>query len=220
MQTKVNLLVFSLATILSLSVVVIGELPQAIADKDHDDYEKKLDFKKKPSFTTTLGAVQSTPEDFDGTVTANFWLDKDGSTLKYKISIVNMDISGGATLDISDDVTKLHIHEGTDGAHVLNVYKAPGEDDDDLVVKPTKGIIKGIWDDSDENLTYPDHHNNSQTLTSQLKNLCEGNLFIMIHGDDGAGVLKGFIQPTNDGEKICKKLDKKGLLVDNISHMG
>lgn len=219
MQTKTNLLVFSLAAILSLSVVAMGELPQAVADKDHDkDHEKKLKFKKKPSFTATLGSVPSTPVDFEGTATAKFWLDKDGDALKYKISIENMDISGGATTETSDDVTKLHLHEGTGGAHVLNVYKAPGEDDGDLVVKPTRGIIKGIWDDGDVNHTYGGH-NNSETLTSQLKNLCEGNLFTMIHGDGGAGVLKGFIEPTSDGEKICKKLDKKGLLVDAEHHI-
>jgi len=51
MKTKINLLVFSLAAILSLSVVAIGELPQAVAEKDHDDHEKKLKFKKKADFT-------------------------------------------------------------------------------------------------------------------------------------------------------------------------
>ena len=121
-----------------------------------------------------------------------------------------MDISGGATSEKSDDVTKLHLHEVHHGAHVLNVYKAPGQDDDDLVVKPTKGIIKGVWDDGDEDQSYGGH-NNSETLTSQLKNLCEGNLFTMIHGDGGVGVLKGSIELTSDGEKICKKLDKKSL---------
>ena len=216
MQTKTNLLVFSLAAILSLSVVAMGELPQAVAEKDHDDdHEKKLKFKKKPSFTATLDTVPSTPEGFEGSATAKFWLDKDGDALKYKITIENMDISGGATSDVSDDVTKLHLHESHHGAHVLNVYKAPGEDDDNLVVKPTKGIIKGIWDDSDENQSYGGH-NNSETLTSQLKNLCEGELFTMIHGVGGVGVLKGDIESTSDGEKICKKLDKKGLLEGTI----
>jgi hypothetical protein len=47
---KINLLVFSLAAILSLSVVAMGEFPQAVTDKDHDDdHEKKLDFKKNQS---------------------------------------------------------------------------------------------------------------------------------------------------------------------------
>lgn len=46
MQTKTNLLVFSLAAILSLSVIVMEELPQVVADKDHDNEEKKLEFAK------------------------------------------------------------------------------------------------------------------------------------------------------------------------------
>ena len=211
MQTKTNLLVFSLAALFTISAVTGVTLQEAEASED------KWKFKKQPSFTATLGAVGSTPENFEGTATAKFWLDKDGDALKYRISIKNMDISGGATSETSDDVTKLHLHENTEGAHVLNVYKAPGQDDDNLVVKPTKGIIKGVWDDSDENQSYGGH-NNSETLTSQLMNLCNGNLFTMIHGDGGAGVLRGDIELTSNGEKICKKLDKKGLLVDVEHH--
>jgi|GEM_PF-3970385 len=211
MQTKANVLVFSLATILAISAVTGVTLQEAEAA------DNKWKFKKQPSFTATLGAVTSTPGDFEGTATAKFWLDKHGEALKYRISIENMDISGGTTSETSDDVTKLHLHEAHHGAHVLNVYKAPGQDDNDLVVKPTKGIIKGIWDDSDENQTYGGH-NNSETLTSQLKNLCEGELFTMIHGVGGVGVLKGDIEPTSNGEKICEKLDKKGLLGDNEEH--
>jgi len=208
---KTNMLVFSLAAILAISAVTGVTLQEAEAA------DNKWKFKKQPSFTATLAAVPSTPGDFEGTATAKFWLDKHGEALKYRISIENMDISGGATSETSDDVTKLHLHEAHHGAHVLNVYKAPGEDDKDLVVKPTKGIIKGIWDDSDENQTYGGH-NNSETLTSQLKNLCEGELFTMIHGVGGVGVLKGDIEPTSNGEKICEKLDKKGLLGDNEEH--
>jgi len=200
MQTKTNMLVFSLATILAISTVSVMTLQEAEATSD------RWKFKKQPSFTATLAITPFAPEGFDGAATAKFWLDKHGEALKYRISIENMDISGGATSDTADDVTKLHLHEGHHNAHVLNVYKAPGQDDDDLVVKPTKGIIRGIWDDSDENLTYDDHHNNSQTFTSQLGELCDGNLFTMIHGDGGAGVLKGFIVPTSSGEKLCEKL--------------
>lgn len=206
MQTKTNVIVFSLAAILALSVVAIGEIPQAIADKDHDE-KKKLKFKKKADFTAELIVVNSAAPE-GAAATAEFWLDKKGKALKYKISIENMDISGFG--DPSDDVSKLHLHESEHKAHVLNVYKAPGQDDDDLVVKPTKGIIEGIWDDGDENLTYDDHHNNSQTLTSQLETLCDDGLFTMIHGNDGLGnqpgVLKGDIKATKQGDKACNKL--------------
>lgn len=187
----------SLAAILSISAVSVMTLQEAEASKDHWKFKKKVDF------TADLAVVSPAAPD-DAAATAEFWLDKKGEALKYKISIENMDLSGFG--DTSDDVTKLHIHESEEGAHVLNVYKAPGQDDDDLVVKPTKGIIKGIWDDSDENHTYPDHHNNSQTFTSQLEALCSEGLFVMIHGDGGAGVLKGDIELTQQGQKACKKL--------------
>jgi hypothetical protein len=203
MQTKINLLVFSLAAILSLSVVIMGEIPQAVADKDDHNDQKKLKFKKKVGFISDLVVVNSDVAPNGAAATAKFWLDKHGEALKYKISIENMDISGFG--DPSDDVTKLHIHESYHGAHVLNVYKAPGQDDDDLVVKPTRGIIKGIWDDGDENQSYGGH-NNSETFTSQLENLCSGELFVMIHGNGGIGVLKGSIEPTRQGERICDKL--------------
>ena len=150
----------SLAAILAISAVSVMTLQEAEATSKH------WKFKKQPSFTATLDATPFAPEEFDGTAIAKFWLDKHGEALKYRISIDNMDISGGTTPETIDDVTKLHLHEGHRNSHVLNVYKAPGEDDDDLVVKPTKGIIKGIWDDGDENLTYSDPHNNSQTFTS------------------------------------------------------
>lgn len=190
----------SLAAILAISAVSVMTSQEAEASREH------WKFKKKPSFTATLAVTPMAPAGFEGEATAKFWLDKNGEALKYRIKINNMDISGGATSDTADDVTKLHLHEGHHNAHVLNVYKAPGEDDNNLVVKPTKGVIKGIWDDSDENLTYEDPHNNSQKFTSQLHNLCSGNLFTMIHGDAGIGVLKGFIIPTAQGEKLCDKL--------------
>jgi hypothetical protein len=203
MQTKTNLLVFSLSVILSLSVVAMGELPQAIADKDDHDDQKKLKFKQKIGFIANLVIVNPVAAPDGAAATAEFWLDKHGEALKYQISIENMDISGFG--DTNDDVTKLHFHESHHGAHVLNVYKAPGQDDNDLVVKPTEGIIQGIWDDGDENQSYGGH-NNSETFTSQLENLCSGELFVMIHGEGGAGVLKGTIESNSHGEKICKKL--------------
>jgi len=199
----------SLAAILAISAVSVMTLQEAEATNNHWKFKKKVDF------TANLVVVNSDIAPDGAAATAKFWLDKHGEALKYRISIENMDISGFG--EPNDDVTKLHLHEGTGGAHVLNVYKAPGQDDIDLVVKPTKGIIKGVWDDSDENQSYGGH-NNSETLTSQLKNLCDGNLFTMIHGDGGAGVLRGDIEPTSDGDKICKKLDKKGLLVDVEHH--
>ena len=223
MQTKRNLLVFSLAAILSLSVVAMGELPQAVADKDHDDdHEKKLKFKKKADFTAECGQTMNAPEGVDWDCKASFWLDKNGENLKYKIQIDNMDLTGFQTpADTSDDVSALHLHDaalgdGTTGPHVLNVWKAPIEDDAQMKVIPALGIIKGIYDDSD--VTPHDagvHHGESLPLTDNLGDLCNGKFYVMVHSGDG--VLKGFAEPTNQGEKLCKKLDKKGLLDGGMS---
>jgi len=187
----------SLTALFAISALSVMTLQEAEATDNH------WKFKKKIGFTSDLVIVNSEAAPDGAAATAKFWLDKDGDALKYRISIENMDLSGFG--ETSDDVTKLHIHESHHGAHVLNVYKAPGQDDNDLVVKPTKGIIKGIWDDGDENQSYGGH-NNSETFTSQLENLCSGELFVMIHGDGGAGVLKGSIESTKHGEKICNKL--------------
>lgn len=99
MQTKTNLLVFSLAAILALSVVAMGELPQAAADKDHDDEDKKLKFKKKADFTAECNTTMNAPVGVDWDCKASFWLDKNGENLKYKIQIDNMDLTGYQTVN-------------------------------------------------------------------------------------------------------------------------
>jgi len=222
MQTKTNLLVFSLAAILSLSVVAMGEFPQAIADKDQDDHhEKKLHFKKKADFTADCGPTMNTPTGVDWDCKASFWLDKNGENLKYKIKIQNMDLTGWQTVHYdhegnlddagaADDVTGVHLHDaalgnGVTGPHVLNIWKAPIEDDAQMKTYPSKGIIKGIYDDGD--VTPHDtsvHHGASLALTDKVGDLCNGDFYVMIH--QGPGILKGDAIPTKQGEKLCKKL--------------
>ena len=222
MQTKTNLLVFSLAAILSLSVVAMVELPQAVADKDHEkDHEKKLKFKKKADFTADCTQVNAgVGTDWD--CKASFWLDKKGENLKYKIEIQNMDLTGWQTVEYdhdgdilpvsaNDDVTAVHLHDtalgtnGMTGPHVLNVWKAPIEDDSQMKVIPELGIIKGIYDDGDVTPDSAGHvHGPSLTLTDKVGDLCNGDFYVMIH--QGGGVLKGDAIPTKQGEKACKKL--------------
>ncbi len=211
MQTKTNVLVFSLAAILSLSVVAMGELPQAIADKDHDDGDKKLKFKKKADFTADCAQV-NTGVGTDWGCEASFWLDKKGENLKYKIRINNMDLTGWQTIDdVTDNVGKVHLHTDADG-HVLNVWKAPVEDDAQMKAIPSKGILKGIYDDSDvtsdEDVAAGNigHHDTSKPLTANLDDLCNGSFFVMIHEAAGPGVLKGYLDTTKQGEKACNKL--------------
>jgi len=219
MQTKTNVLVFSLVAILALSVVAIGGIPQAVADKDdhddkdkdHDDKNKKLKFKKKADFTADCGPTMNIPADVNWDCKASFWLDKKGENLKYKIQIDNMDLTGWQSpSDADDDVTGVHIHDaalgdGTTGPHILNVWEAPIEDDAQMKAYPSKGIIKGIYDDSDVTPHNAGvHHGESLPLTDKINDLCNGDFYVMIH--QGPGVLKGDAIPTKQGEKLCKKL--------------
>jgi len=214
MQTKTNLLVFSLAAILSLSVVAMGDLPQAIADKDHhdDDKKEKLHFKKKADFKADCVQTGNAPANVDWDCKASFWLDKKGENLKYKIRIDNMDLTGFQTPNVdTDNVTGVHLHDvalgddGVNGPHVLNIRGAPIEDDAQMRSIPALGILKGIYDDGD--VTPHDagvHHGESLPLTDNLGDLCNGDFYVMIH--NGPGVIKGFAEPTSQGEIICKKL--------------
>ena len=213
MQIKTNVLVFSLAAILSLSIIAMGEIPQAIADKDDHDDQKKLKFKKKADFTTDCAQI-NTGVGTNWKCEASFWLDKEGENLKYKIRINNMDLTGWQTVgNTADDVGKVHLHSAADeNAHVLNVWKAPIEDDAQMKAYPSKGIIKGIYDDSDVTSTEDataggiGHHDTSKPLTANVDDLCKGDFFIMVHEATGKGILKGFLEPTKQGDKICNKL--------------
>ena len=228
MQTKTNVLVFSLAAILALSVVAMGELPQAVADKKiHDkDHEKKLKFNKKPDFESKdciITPYASGTGMYDGVTPGEglpddalevldckmqAWLDKKDNNLKYKIQITGMELIDGNG-DESDDIDGSHIHKhmtspatNPKGPHVLDAFENPGFEDPDVVVKPVQGIIEGIWDDGDL----------PTTLTSNLESLCEGKIFTAVHGEDldkphhTAPYLKMVLEPTHQGEKVCKKL--------------
>ncbi|MDH3312524.1 MAG: hypothetical protein OEM28_05160 [Nitrosopumilus sp.] len=57
-----------------------------------------------------------------------------------------------------------------------------------------------------------------------LGKLCEGNIYANIHGTTKSGTpasgsLRGNLDPTDKGEKICKVLDKLGL-IEEAEHSG
>ena len=225
------LFVITLGVILSASLITAGNIQQAVADRDDDnDDRKKLNFQKKPSFVSenciiTPFAEQFLPpenfEELDCKMTA--WLDKKGKALKYKIQVTGMELIDSNTDHHNpdgalDDIDGIHIHKMTNddtsnpkGPHQLNVFGNPGFDDPQVVVKPVQGIVKGIWDDGDENLSYGEP-NNSHTLTENLGLLCDGKVFSAVHGeledrpDHKAPYVKMLLEPTKNGEKICQKI--------------
>ena len=171
MQTKTSVLVFSLSAILSLSVVAMGEIPQAEADKDNEKEDFKKHFPKKPHFETAdcriampamIPIVESqlgitvnpdgTLNGADCSVEASF--NKKADALEYRIHISGMDIVDVDT-DPLNDIGKMHFHKTAffmmnnpdnpmGPQHILNIFKLPAMDDGNLVVKPIQGIFKGI----------------------------------------------------------------------------
>ena len=219
----------SLAASFSISLVSMGDMPQAIADKDkHNDKQKKLKFDKKPSFVsedciiTDFKAIvhpdfDRPSEDFIEELDCEMkaWLDKKGAGLKYKIKISGMELIDSNTaygFDGSfDDIDGIHIHKMNQdadvanpmGPHVLDTSGNPQFGDSDVVVKPAQGIVKGVWDDGDR----------PYTLSENLDLLCNGRIFTAIHGeeedrkDHKAPYMKMVLEPTKQGKKICDKLE-------------
>ena len=127
-----SLLAVSLAAILSLYLVSIRGIPQAIADKnDDEDDDHKEDFKKKfpkkphfktadcmvasPAIASTVASQLGITVNSDGTLdgadcSAKAWFDGKSDALKYKITISGMEIADvdGNPLN---DIGKIHFHK-------------------------------------------------------------------------------------------------------------
>lgn len=224
MNTKTSLLLaISVAAILSLSVVAIGEIPQAAADKDDKkDHDKKngfnkdfKEFSKKPDFESkncivTGFASNLSPEAQEALdCSMQAWLDNKGKSLVYKIAISGMELID-SDANTQDDLYQLHVHknilgtpENPMGPHVLDVYRAPTFGDADLVVLPVQGELRGIWDDGDHD---------PLTAENNIELLCSSQIFAAGHGDvedtpgHHAPYIKMSLEPTKSGEKVCKKL--------------
>ena len=91
MNSKLKATTFlSVAAILTLSLVAIGTMPQAIADRDDDDHDKfrgKPHFVNEECFVTGMaqGILPNNGKDADCKIKA--WFNKDKTALKYKIEI-------------------------------------------------------------------------------------------------------------------------------------
>jgi len=224
MNTKTNtLLAISIAAILSLSIVAIGEIPQVAADKnekkDHNNkngFNKEFnEFSKKPDFESkncivTDHASNLSPEALDSLdCSIQAWIDNKGNSLVYKIAISGMELIDSDTSS-QDDLYQLHVHKNTLGTsenpmgpHVLDVYRAPTFGDADLVVLPVQGELRGIWDDGDHD---------PLTANNNIELLCSSQIFAAGHGDiedvpgHHAPYVKILLEPTKEGQKVCKKL--------------
>jgi hypothetical protein len=220
MTTNKKFYAFSLAILLVAGVMTVSGIQNIFADdksgQKTPSFSNKPDFESKTCIKTSF-ASNLPNGGADANCKIKAWLDNKGKSLKYTIQINGMELID-SDADTTADVYQLHIHKQTGGTianptgpHVLNVFRGPGFDDADLVVSPVQGILSGIWDDGDENLTYgePD---NSHKLTELRADLCSSKTFAAVHGDvedtpgHHAPYLKMVLEPTKDGQKACKKL--------------
>ena len=161
-------------------------------------------------FVAALTAAQTVPSvpDQGGSGYATFRFVDGGSALAYEIAFSGLDIGAikgdPQTPDESDDITKIHIHiapVGVAGPHVLNIYGAPAEDDDDMTFDAEAGVIRGVWDDGDANTDLPDHAQ-SRPLSDVVDALCSGGTYLNVHTaafDDG--IVRGQILPVDP--EVC-----------------
>lgn len=170
----------------------------------------------RPHFTAVLSNADTVPlvpdRGFSGRAAARLVLDDDELKLAYSIE-TDMDLNAGFPVtgaSDEDDVTKIHLHSappGIAGPHVLNVYKLPAQDDGDLAVRPLQGRVDGLWDDGDLSDGLPPGPA-SAPLSDFLDELCDGNIYVNVHGtgDQGPGALRGNLEPTRRGERVCRAL--------------
>lgn len=241
---KYSFFTASLFAILSIAIFSSLGISNALADIDDDkEKEKQNKFTKKPHFKTSdcrladpaqknnvesqLGITINT----DGTLPpevdckAKAWFSKNSEALKYKIQIVGMDLVDDDG-NLLNDVGKSHFHKAAKFVegnrdnpmgpmHILNIFGQPGMDDDNLVIKPVQGILRGIWDDGDE-MDRPGDNDDTFKITDDFvqESLCKNEVFLMVHGqvqndnDDTIskpGFIKASLQLTDEGEKFCEK---------------
>ena len=186
----------SIAALLAVSIISINVTDAFAKQTPAPDFEAKLQ-----------GKQQTVPEERGGGHgKALFWFTESGD-LAYSIAVSkNLSVTwdGQTSKGNGDPITKIHLHQnepGKAGPHVLNVFGAPSEDDDDLHVDVDARTFTGIWDDGDANDLLPvgPSPNDSIALSDAMGALCSGNLYVNIHSENhGTGALRGQIIPTSD----------------------
>jgi len=176
----------SIAAILSLSIIAIGVIPQAIADKD------------EPDLIAILEPVEGASENGKGK--AFFWINEDQS-LSYSIVLNHVILPGdsekGKAPDDKgknawDDVEAIHVHRAPDGVHaaehLLNII-GPADDDDMKIAGQT---VHGLWDSDDDPGAPPMQLHQTKEITEVLGDICDEQTDVNIHLHP-SGFLRGQI---------------------------
>jgi glucose/arabinose dehydrogenase len=113
---------------------------------------------------------------------AAFFLNQEGTALRFIVTVTGLDFTGTQTADPSDDLLAAHIHaaapRGTNAGVRFGFFGQPFNDTNpnDVVVTPfatgVGGTIFSKWDRDEGNNT---------TLTAQLPNILAGQSYINFH---------------------------------------
>ena len=157
------------------------------------------------------GRVVQSPAIPDSTATAkaSFTPLKDGELLAYQIELDGLNLEADpASRTADNDVTKIHLHvgpEGANGPHALNIFGLPSEDDNNLLVDYESNLITGVWDDSDAVDLNGDGDTNDGPETKPLSQLIDeleaSQLYLQLH-DVAAdklgtpGTIRGQLDPS------------------------
>lgn len=143
-------------------------------------FEARLDASQVVSTTSTTTA----------TGFATFQLSADESQLDYQLLLDGLDLKPSDRTS-ETDVVAIHLHSGaagTPGPHVLNIFGAPSEDDDDLAINFPGNSLGGSWDDGDVVDPTPAGQSMGGTtkfLSNFIDELNAGNLYLAVHNYNG-----------------------------------
>lgn len=82
-----------------------------------------------------------------------------------------------------EDAVGIHIHVGAPGAngpHGLNVWGTPSEDDLEMSMYPSLGLVTGDWNDGDAYVANPGV-GDTRLLTDHLTDLRAEDIYVQIH---------------------------------------
>ena len=141
------------------------------------------------------------PVDSEASGIARLYLYRDATQLRYTLRLKGVDLDGEQTPESDDDVTGIHIHiagRGENGPIVFGILGTAddplnpdvSDDNDDLRVDASRGIIRGVWDAEDT----PD-------LPDSLAALNDSRLYVNVHTEGASsGEIRGQIEPKERGD--------------------
>ena len=181
----------SIGTILSLSIMTMGVMPQAIAEKE------------EPDLIATLEPIDGASDLGKGK--AFFWINDDQS-LRYTIVLNHVKLPGDLDSGNSpedkgkkswDEVEAIHIHNATGGVHQSeHWFNIIGPYDDDGM-KISGQTVHGVWDSDDDPGSAPMQMHQSKEITTLLDDICNEDADVNIHLDP-TGYLRGQILVNSD----------------------